>query len=61
MNIVNPKLQARFKTLKASGHLPSPKGPSPAGRLLKLANACHGPDSLCDIMLHWLPWCITAE
>jgi PAS domain S-box-containing protein len=25
---VNPKLQARFETLKASGHLPSPKGPA---------------------------------
>jgi PAS domain S-box-containing protein len=66
---VNPKLQARFETLKASGHLPSPKGPALAvvkltrqdnvssaqlthaiqadpalvARLLKLANACHGP------------------
>ena len=66
---MNPKLQARFETLKASGHLPSPKGPALAvvkltrqdnvssaqlahaiqadpalvARLLKLANACHGP------------------
>ena len=66
---MNPKLQERFETLKASGHLPSPKGPAltvvqltrrdnvsaaqlahaiqadPAlvARLLKLANACHGP------------------
>jgi two-component system cell cycle response regulator len=66
---VNPKLQARFETLKASGFLPSPKGPALAvvqltrqdnvssaqlahaiqadpalvARLLKLANACHGP------------------
>ena len=66
---MNPKLQARFETLKASGYLPSPKGPALAvvqltrqdnvssvqlahaiqadpalvARLLKLANACHGP------------------